>query len=101
MKPWENEQFLHKIIKEKPNNQLASKKPVEVCTKDDDEFEDEEDFIDNEDDGLYSNDEGELDQSFDDSDLQIKDFGISDSAHIYIEDIQSQLKVKLFNALFV
>ena len=81
MKPWENEQFLHKIIREKPSNQLASKKPAEVCTKDDDEFDDDEDFIDNEDEGLYSNDEGELDQSFDDSDLQIKDFGINQSIY--------------------
>lgn len=83
MKPWENEQFLHKIIKEKPNSQHSSVKHNEVWTKDEDEFEDEDDFIDNEDDGLYSNDEGELDQSFDDSELQIKDFGNSLTLILY------------------
>lgn len=40
----------------------------------DDQLEDD-DFLDNEDD-LYSNEEGELDQSFEDSDLQNKDPGI-------------------------
>lgn len=41
-----------------------------------DDFEQDDEFDDNYEDALYSNDEGELDQSFDDSDLQNKDPGM-------------------------
>jgi hypothetical protein len=43
-------------------------------------FDDE--FNDQDDEGLYSNEEGELDQSFDDSDIQNKDPG--NTLHFYI-----------------
>jgi hypothetical protein len=76
MKTWEKEQFLQKVLKNKTEDQVNSQLSApDISHPKYDEFDPDEDYEDGDDDGLYSHDEGELDQSFDDSDLQNKDPG--------------------------
>lgn len=75
MKPWQNEQFVQNILRDKQRNMHSNQKARKTHAHEEDQYDEQEDFMDNEDEGLYSNDEGELDQSFDDSDLQNKDPG--------------------------
>lgn len=75
MKSWEKEKYIQQVLNQNKvsQNQYHSRQKEQEKAYDD--FDDDDNFDDNEEDGLYSRDEDELDQSFDDSDLQNKDPG--------------------------
>ena len=72
MQPSQHYQDLNQLLQQKKDKlaQYNNKTYANTAPKG---FQDE--YIEQDDEGLYSNGEGELDQSFDDSDIQNKDPG--------------------------
>jgi predicted translin family RNA/ssDNA-binding protein len=89
MQPSQHYQDLNQLLQQK-KDKLAQYNNKTYANTAPQGFQDE--YIEQDDEGLYSNDEGELDQSFDDSDIQNKDPGKINKTIIPIEDIQNQLK---------